>query len=422
MLRKCIGEAIALAICTSLVASNAAASDTGFLEALSDELVSPSAVVPVPGGGYLLAGTIGVMKSKPIVIRLDGAGEVLWRRELGVAAEESGRQGLMGHPKVGGIAFGPDGNLVLLLNSDVYAKRPLHLIHLDESGTELRRAALPFPGINDPKSLLVRKDGRLLIGFDHKVENRRTVLLARVRPSGEVDWKLELSGEKYIGLEDVVLTGDGGCVASALAMTEAGGTIRLVKVDSKGKQLWNIRVGADLPGKHLAKGVVVDQAGNYLVAGSLWFPSGDFDPILAKVDAQGRVLWVNPYNEDGVCRGYYPVEHSSGKIALAIRKDNDAGPGLVLLAVGADGTKIGSRPLGGEAGFGWDPLAAAIDATGHLLITGTRSTPSEDMTYTPFLRAIDLDWTLDVMERYKKKREARGERGERTKRRRRRER
>jgi hypothetical protein len=285
-------------------------------------------VLALPDGGFLLAGGTASnngdvkggdktsLNGDIWLLRTDAAGEILWQQRYGGAGRETAV----------GIALAPGGGYFLAgavdsLNGDVQAAR-----------------------------------------------GQKDIWLARLNETGVLLWQRTLGGSAGERAAGVSALPGGGCIVYGETTSSDGDVqelrgsadIWLVRLDADGKTLWSRTIG----GKATDQIFTVKPApgGGFLVVGSTTSSEGDIlnnrgasDALLAHVDDNGKLLWLETYGgsaddeaanllpaSDG---GYYLCGHTESA-------DGDAGfnYGLVdawLFKTGADGKFQWGRTYGG---------------------------------------------------------------------------
>jgi hypothetical protein len=154
-----------------------------------------------------------------------------------------------------------------------------------------------------------------------------------------------------------------------------------VKYAPSGNQLW--AVGYNGPGdfNDNAHVIAVDAAGHVYVTGESTGPhgvadSGAYDYATIKYDADGNQLWVARYN--GAASGWdYPVAmavDSAGNVYVTgyqTAADGTSGADYATIKYDTDGNQLWVAAYNGPDNGSDHATAIAVDATGHVYVTGS---------------------------------------------------
>ena len=169
-----------------------------------------------------------------------------------------------------------------------------------------------------------------------------------------------------------------GSTAGSLASVNAGGLDAFVaKFDAEGTLLWRQQFGT--PEDDVANAMIVDRAGNVVVAG---FTAGaltgsnlgDRDVFVRKFDADGRVLWTRQFGTGQADTAYGVAVDGGdnvvvvGATAGALVGEHGGDDDVFVRKFDADGQVLWTRQFGtaaADAAYG-----VAVDATGHVLVAG----------------------------------------------------
>ncbi|MEN9336827.1 MAG: hypothetical protein RLZZ500_1814 [Bacteroidota bacterium] len=338
-------------------------------------------ITATPDGGYLIAGT----SNSPLsfdkkansqggddvwVIRLNPRGEELWQLTLGGVDQE----------KIAQVIPTKDGGF-LLAGSSASANRE-------------DRAPL------DPKKPARSKTGASYGDLDYWV--------VKLDSDGKVAWQQTYGGNFTDELRSVAATPDGGFILGGYSNSELSGTkternrgigdFWVIRIDDKGKELWQRTLGGDQDDQLYHLILSYDQG--ILLGGNSNSGSSDektqsnqegTDFWLVKLDLSGTLLWQQTYNfgktdiltslvenKDhslflgGFAQGEYSVfSKSKGKLGLGkgepkAKKGTDD---FIALKVNEKGEEIWSRTVGSQ---GKEVLRKVIETRdGGYLMAGT---------------------------------------------------
>ena len=184
------------------------------------------------------------------------------------------------------------------------------------------------------------------------------ILAACALPAGavtpEVVWTGTFGGVNEDSGYAVATTADGGYVlAGTTDPTGAGiSDVYLVKIDADGTRQWERTYGG--AAVETARGVVQTADGGYMLAGIIGVPPLALDVLVIRTDASGEILWQTtmggPYKEDirGMCSTF-----DGGVVVCGERYGSSTGPVQFYLAkVDADGQVVWERSYGQGRGYG----------------------------------------------------------------------
>ena len=194
-------------------------------------------------GGYVVAGatnSFGAEHHQPLVLRLDGSGNVLWQKTYRTTGRDWG----------GSIALSSDGGYVLAGGTD----------------------PLPFGG-DDVEGHVVKLDA-----------------------SGNVQWQKTYGGALSDQLRDVQQTSDGGFVVAGWTRSFGAGRedAWVLKLDADGEIQWQKTFGGGNGDQATAVWQTAD-GGFIVAAGTSSFGTGHYDVWLLRLDAEGALVWQQTY-------------------------------------------------------------------------------------------------------------------------------
>lgn len=291
-----------------------------------------TSVHALPDGGWLVAGNIRngsaePRDSRPLVLRLDNLGNILWQRTYHASSFDVLADAALDR-----------GNGLVVTGTSRFASGSLStfahwIARLDENGSVLW--ANTYTGFASSKLLHVTDDGGLVVmGGDPAAAYRPGPALVRLDRFGTPVWLKELvSGLPYI--LDARKTVDGGTILLSETALEDG--LVVTKLNSVGGIDWQktyrgpTKDEADVWGH----GVLPGSDGGYVVVTKATEASGESLGLLLKIDATGGIDWQRTY--DGLPDLLY---------ANGIDAAEDGG--YVLSASSRDGWQIAKVDSGGQ--------------------------------------------------------------------------
>ena len=242
----------------------------------------------------------------------------------------------------------------------------------------------------------------------HSSNGEEDVFVAKLGIDGSYQWTRTLGGTSHDFAEAVRVDGSGNAFVAGhfegsdvdfdpttgVDQHSSNGAedLFVTKLHSDGSYGWTGVMGGDSSDKAL--GVSVDSAGNVLVTGSFESSSVDFDPTSGE-DLHSRKGSLDVFVTKLMAGGAYgwtgTIGGSSGRGVFASDVALDAS-GHVLLTGYFWGSDVDFDPTGGE------DLHSAIGATDvfvtRLRPDGTYSGPGDDPTRNPLLLVMDSDKTV----------------------------
>ena len=230
------------------------------------------------------------------------------------------------------------------------------------------------------------------------------IFVAKVDPQGNVVWAQRAGGssedilytDRGVGIAvdgsgNALVTGDfeGTAEFGDTTLTSVGGSdVFVAKVDAQGNVVWAQRAGSS-PGDDTGFAIAVDGSGNALVTGEFLdtaefgeatlTSTGSYDAFIAKYDAQGNVVWAERAGGSGIDSGEATAVDGSGNALVAgvFRGTAEFGAATLTSAgsfdafvakVDAQGNVVWAERAGGS-GFD-ESHAIAVDGAGNALVTG----------------------------------------------------
>ncbi len=141
----------------------------------------------------------------------------------------------------------------------------------------------------------------------------RDLLMQKVNPGGNVDWKKVLGGSGRDEGRSIIGTDDEGHIIAGYTRSYgAGGSdVWLIKVDANGEVNWDRTFGG--PEDDEAYSIVKTTDGDYLVAGyTSSFGNGGKDLWVLKINSKGNMEWNKTFGMGGDEEGRYLMSTKDG--------------------------------------------------------------------------------------------------------------
>lgn len=354
---------------------------------VSDVFKRSSAVVAVPGGGYLLAATMlprqgSGLDSYVFLARLGSDGAVIWKKKygfegIGAVVQQFGIRDACPIVDGGILAVGSvhSGNGD---DKDLWAAR------FDWEGRLVWQRRYSGPGRDEGFSVKEESDGTFYLGgrtfsfgaggYDFWVLN--------ITGQGDVIWQKTYGGPGNDFLRSLDIAPGGGCVLAGESDSFPLGNTNawVLKLDRTGAVEWQRSFGGE--GGDWASAVRATADGGAVIVGGL-FSSKAKDLFLLKLSAGGGTEWFKTFGES---IGPYELSNESGQ-AVALLPGGGyivAGTSDLLGIAGQDFLLIEVSPA-------WDPYvcrflkSARIDSaetlglseTSTALVSATQAVPGE---------------------------------------------
>jgi hypothetical protein len=204
-----------------------------------------------------------------------------------------------------------------------------------------------------------------------------------------VQWKRQF-GATYVDSAEAVATDPAGniIVAGSVGLhgtcCETGDAI-VIKYAPDGTELW--RRTFDLSGMDEATGVATDTAGDVFVAGDTVSSEldnyGAQDTFIARLSPDGTLRWIEQQATSGDEDAHGIAVDETGTIFIVGTQigPNEPYTEGFLAAFAGDGAQLWRRGVGGDTSYD-DAYGVAIDADGHVLMTGAEGYQSFVASYS----------------------------------------
>ncbi|MBX2972844.1 MAG: hypothetical protein KF797_07070 [Flavobacteriales bacterium] len=323
---------------------------------------SANSVRQTSDGGYIVAGTAGSFghgASDVYLLRLDGAGDVIWSRTYGGPGVEQGVS----------CRELDDGFIVAATASDgQHGGYDLMLVRTDLDGEPVWQQYIGTPDWDICKGMEVTDDAILLVGTSYGAGSPTGQLyLVKTDHDGRVLWSVTPSDQRASGGNALVAMGDGGYVVAGSivrAVEDTAGYV--VAFNADGVEQWTIIAGTDTA--QTFNGATRGGNGVVLI-GTGRRPTNDVTWItLLGMDEAGSPVWVNHIGNDADSRGTAIAgSHADGYVITGSNSLNQGWPDMIFTRTDAEGWFL----EGDNYGNGDPAMGAAIERTsdgGYVLV------------------------------------------------------
>jgi hypothetical protein len=300
-------------------------------------------------------------------------GEVLWQ-----ATYNSGGDDV--EPVLAG---DPHGDLTVAAQAASPAGQRYVVLRYDADGRLLWETYL------DGAASLTRHQLQVLVDSTSETTYLATILasapsVAAIDAVGDVLWTKAIPHAEGGESVHAALDADGSIVASA-----GGGVARF---GPDGSTRWAAPIQLEGLGRIQIWSVALDREGAAAVTGD-----AGRQPVAARLDRDGRVLWVRrvelPGHPGGA--GWQVLFDPSGDIVLGLSADSDVSEDIGAARLDRDGHLLWSATYDGPAHGADQHAEMALDAAGRVFIAGMTTTACDDPVCNPF-SSFTTDYALLV--------------------------
>jgi len=273
-----------------------------------------AAIAALPDGGLIVAGSTrskGAGSTDVWLLRLDGAGQVLWDKTYGGRSND----------RAYAVVSLPDGGFAIA--GGTYSKgagsQDAWVLRLDAKGDLLWDKTFGGPSLEAARAIVALPDGGIAVaGETHsKGAGASDAWVLRLDPKGRTMWEKTFGGKKWEWAGSIVALPDRGfAVAGWTESKGAGGRDAWVfRLDKDGRLLWDRTFGGAEDDR--ARAIIRLPFGAFAVAG--WTKSkgaGRFDAWLLHLDQKGRLKRDKTFGGRNFDGAYSLVGQPDGSYAV----------------------------------------------------------------------------------------------------------
>ncbi len=327
-----------------------------------------SCVIVDDGGNYVVAGytysygsgysDLWLLKINPLT------GDTVWSVVYGGAYSEGAED----------VVVAPDGNYIVAGYTYTYGAggSDVWLLKIDSSdGSLLWSRTFGAADDDGAYSLAIDDSGYVIIaGYTTSAPYRNGYLLKVDADTGGLVWSRVFGGAATDEFYAVAVDGNGDYVLAGRTHSPSGGyfDVWTMKVSPAGDVLWEKVYGGSMDDG--AADVVVDNDGNYVVAGRTVLDVNDYNDIW--------ILKVEPVNGDTLWTRVFSTSEPEGATAIALLGNGDYAVGGLtaisgswdawVMGISQQGDSLWGAIYGGSESDGITSLA--VDDGGNLVMAG----------------------------------------------------
>jgi len=281
------------------------------------------------GNGYIFVGsteTYGNERLSYYMTKIDEGGSVDWQKVYYRDEDD----------EYFGNAIATDGKKAVVAGIERHLSfmsskiNPL-LVEIDENGTRGWRGYYGGKDEDYANSIIYTGDGYLMAGKTETYGHGDfDAYVVKVNKAGKEEWFHAYGGNDDDDVQDVIAIKDGYLLVGS---TDSFGLTRndifIVKIDKKGKLLWQKTYGGDRDDEGYA--ITQSPDGGFVIAGrsESFSRRNGFDLYLFKIDANGQLKWEQTYGDESDDAGYDIITTDDGYLVVGeqktrISRDSDA--------------------------------------------------------------------------------------------------
>jgi hypothetical protein len=311
-------------------------------------------------------------------LKFDNAGNIIGKKTFGGNSADFGTSitnGVAGEYIIAGNTFSNDGDFLGMQKGGMDG----FTMKLDNSGTILWKTVIGGTSSDYVNSVFRIENGGYLIAgntasndgdFAGLQKGQDDIFIIKLSEDGIIEWRKTYGGISNETCTSIAKTTDGGFVLTGYTSSNSGDfagmnkgneDIFVMKIDANGSMLWAKTYGGS--GIDRGASITITLDGNYLLTGLFYSNDGDFsamnkgdaDMFIAKIDANGTLLWKKGFGGAALDYGNHVTvkqnnefiisgSTKSAEIIGAFRGKED----ILLLKIDNNGEVLWSKGYGGS--------------------------------------------------------------------------
>lgn len=251
-------------------------------------------VIPSPDGGSVMCGrteSFGAGGSDVYCIKVDSAGNTLWKKTYGGALEDIGY----------GLAATTDGGYLLVGSTQSFGSgvTDAYIIKVNEMGDTVWTKTYGGTGIDMAKGIIATNDSCFIIAGRTRSFGAGSddAYLLKIDGDGKERWNYVIGGTGIDVVEIIEPTADGDFIVGGYTNCSGAGSfdVLLLKITTDGQIKWSKTIGKASP--DYPKSIRQTSDGGFIILGATYATSSLYTDIyLVKVDSTGDVSWSKTMN------------------------------------------------------------------------------------------------------------------------------
>jgi hypothetical protein len=295
------------------------------------------AVARGDGGECYFAGyteSYGSGMSDMLLVKLNAEGDTVWTRTAGGTQDDGGYS----------VVFTPEGAIFAgYTESEGAGGKDFYVVSMSPEGETTRTRAFGGPEDDVAYAASQSMEAMVFAGYTESYgSGQKDMWIVRTGPDGESLWTKSFGSSGDDLAYGVVGTHTGEIVA--VGVTD--GNLDLVKLDMMGNRMWEKTIGG--ANDDIGYGIIQTTDDAYLVVGmTKSFCSGISDAWVLKFNTEGETLWTRSVGGEDAEEGYSVSETQDGGLIIAgmcITTDGDTG--ALIAKLDAQGTVMWSGIYG----------------------------------------------------------------------------
>ena len=311
-----------------------------------------------------------------IAVKWGENGSIVWKKALGGSGGELGYsivQTTDGNYVIGAQAIFSDGDV-----TGTHGKADAWVVKINGAGALLWQKAIGGTEEEFEGEVAASLDGGCVLAYTTRSSNGDVtghhgsddILLLKLDPAGNKVWQKAIGGSQEERAKGITATADGGYILTGVtnsrngdfAYNDLSSGAFVIKVDANGNIVWNKTFGGS--GLNQTNGMAPGAGGSYYVSGytsstngGVTGNHGSYDFWLLKIDKDGNLVWQKTYGGTSVEYAYAITAKGDGTFYLAGQagsKDGDVSHQIGsmdgwVINVDANGTLLWQRSFGGSS-------------------------------------------------------------------------
>ncbi len=255
---------------------------------------TPSEIIITKDGDYVGVGRSISSEWPPpnnvddaLIFKLSADGELLWNQVIHYR----------NYDRATSVVEGNDGDYYLtgFTSQDDADKSDILFSKVSSGGEVLLKKSIKITKNYDGGYAISKTtDGNYVIAGEAGSSHNEDFLILRVDGEGSTIWKKRFQDPEDTSAYDVIQASDGSYyLIGTKRIIHKYEDIRVIKINSKGKKVWDKNYGGDRV--DVGEGIVEAEDNTFILAGSTYSYGTGGDVLLLKIDSDGEVLWTKNF-------------------------------------------------------------------------------------------------------------------------------